>query len=391
MKINKIIYILCFAVYISLLTSCDNAENSAIDDALYIVETETVAKSLTIDPDNGANGNVTVRSASPATKDINVKLGVSQDALDAYNTKHGTSLVLLPESFYTLSSSEVTIKVGAITSEKVDVFIKPFSQEMIESGIKYALPVTIVSSSEPSFLILESKKTTVFACDLVIVTKALKFGRYDYAGPAMRQHYDLANWSIEMRIKASLIKPTANNQAFLQIASSVQNVNEKIGFIYGRFEGDVLQFKVNGHDGFNAKNFVPQSNTWYHIALVCDRGTLYLYINGTLNSSLAAQPFQTTAHFDKDAFIFPLVSSYRVAEITMHEVRFWTKAITETQIKNNIFSTDPNTDGLEAYWRMNEDEGTILNDATGHGNNATIKTKDGSSNLEWFEVRSDDK
>ncbi|NMA72723.1 MAG: DUF1735 domain-containing protein [Bacteroidales bacterium] len=391
MKINKLIGILCLAIYVSLLMSCDNAQNSIIKEALYMAETETTAKALTIDPKNGASGSVTVKSASPIEKDIKVELGVSQEALDTYNTKHGTNLVLLPESSYKLSSKAVTIKAGTITSEKVEIFIEPFTNEMIESGIKYALPISIISSSEPSILVLDAKKTTVFACDLVIETKALKFSKYDYASPSMRQHYDLANWSVELRIKVSNIQASWNNQAFLQIASSTQNVNEKLGFIYGRFEGDFLQFKVNGHDGFNGKSFSPQSNTWYHLALVCEKGTLYLYIDGILNNTLAAQPFETIAHFDKDAFMFPLVSGYRQADMTMHEVRFWTKAITATQIKDNMFAVDPNTDGLEAYWKMNEGEGDTLYDATGHENNAKIKAKNGPASIEWINVRSDEK
>lgn len=388
--INKIIGTFCLALSIPLLNGCDNAKNKPLTDALYISESGTTASSLTIDDEKGASGSITVKSASPALKDIKVELGASQEALDIYNTKHGTSLVLLPEDMYTLSSTNVTIKTGAITSEKVEIFFKPFSQEMKDSGIKYALPISILSSSEPGILILDAKKTAVYACDLVIVTKALKFGRYDYGRPAMRSNYDLSNWSIEMRIKASHIEQAWNNQAFIQVAAATQNANEGDGFIYGRFEGDMLQFKVNGHDGFNGNNFTPKSKTWYHIALVCENGTLYLYIDGTLNNTLSDVKFQTRAHFDKDAFTFSLVSQWRKADITMHEVRFWTKAISATQIKNNMFSVDATTDGLEAYWKMNEGKGTVLNDATGHGNQANIITEGGDSDIEWFEVRSDD-
>lgn len=386
--INKIIGTLCLMLLIPLLNSCDNAKNKPLEDALYISESGTAASSLTIDDNKGANGSITVKSASPATNDIRVKIGASQEALDTYNTKHGTNFELLPDNMYTLSSTEVTIKTGAITSEKVDIFFKPFTKEMKDSGIKYALPITIISSSEPGILILDGKKTAVYACDLVIVTKALKLGRYDYVRPTMRNSYDLNNWSLEMRIKASNIEKAWNNQAFVQVASGTGS--EADGFIYGRFEGDFLQFKVNGHDGFNGNNFVPKSKTWYHFALVCENGTLYMYIDGTLNNTLADVKFQTKAHFDKDSFTFALVSQWRKADITLHEVRFWTKAITATQIKSNMFAVDASTDGLEAYWKMNEGEGDVLNDATGHGNNAKILTDGGASNVEWFEVRSDD-
>lgn len=386
--LNKIIGMFCFALLIPLLNGCDDAKNKPLVDALYISESGTAATSLTIDDTKGANGSITVKSASPALNDIRVKIGASQKALDAYNTKHGTSLVLLPDNMYTLSSTDVTIKTGGITSEKVDIFFKPFSQELKDSGIKYALPISIISSSEPGILILDAKKTAVYACDLVIITKALKLGRHDYVRPAMRSNYDLNNWSLEMRIKASNIEQAWNNQAFVNVSSGTGG--EGSGHIYGRFEGNLLQFKVNGHDGFNGNNFTPKSKTWYHFALVCENGTLYLYVDGTLNNTLADVKFQTRSHFDKDSFTFALVSQWRKADITLHEVRFWTKAITATQIKDNMFAVDASTDGLEAYWKMNEGEGDVLNDATGHGNNAKIMTLGGASNVEWMEVRSDD-
>lgn len=33
-----------------------------------------------------------------------------------------------------------------------------------------------------------------------------------------------------------------------------------------------------------------------------------------------------------------------------------------------MYSIDPNTDGLEAYWKLNEGHGNEFQDATGHGN-----------------------
>ena len=55
----------------------------------------------------------------------------------------------------------------------------------------------------------------------------------------------------------------------------------------------------------------------------------------------------------------------------MSELRFWTKAITPTQILNNMFNVNPGSDGLEAYWRLDEGEGNEFRDYTGHGNVCT--------------------
>lgn len=393
--LNHIMAVLGISLCLPLLNACDDAENKPITDALYISESGTTANKLTINDESGADGTITVKSASPAEKDIKVVLGVSAQALESYNTKHGTNLVALPEDMFTLSKSEVTIKAGAVTSEMVDVHIKPFSEEMQNSGINYALPISILSASEPEFVILDAKKTAVYACDFVIKTKATRFSIYNYAQSTMRQDYDLANWSVEMRVKIDEAGSGKNNQTFF--LASGNTGSEGDGFIFGRFEGDILQFKVNGHNGFNGNKFTPKGKTWYHIALVCENGTLYLYINGTLNNTLSDSKFRTVAHLAKDGFQFPVLQDWSVAHrtsaLTMHEVRFWTKAITATQIKDNMFSVDPQSDGLEAYWKMNEGEGTVLNDATGHNNIMTIKMKEGyesQSDVTWVNVRSDD-
>lgn len=41
---------------------------------------------------------------------------------------------------------------------------------------------------------------------------------------------------------------------------------------------------------------------------------------------------------------------------------------TEAQLKNNMNSVDPNSEGLLGYWKMDEGQGYVFKDATGHGN-----------------------
>ena len=39
-----------------------------------------------------------------------------------------------------------------------------------------------------------------------------------------------------------------------------------------------------------------------------------------------------------------------------------------------MYVCDPQSDGLEAYWKMNEGSGDTFKDATGHGNNGRAAT-----------------
>ena len=56
------------------------------------------------------------------------------------------------------------------------------------------------------------------------------------------------------------------------------------------------------------------------------------------------------------------------------EVRVWTRALSQSEIANNMNYVDPSSDGLLAYWRMNRWEangsGNRVPDETGHGYDA---------------------
>lgn len=58
------------------------------------------------------------------------------------------------------------------------------------------------------------------------------------------------------------------------------------------------------------------------------------------------------------------------------EVRVWSVARTEAQIRNNMNSVSSKARGLECYWRMNDGQGAAFADATGHGH--TLRSNKGA-------------
>ena len=49
------------------------------------------------------------------------------------------------------------------------------------------------------------------------------------------------------------------------------------------------------------------------------------------------------------------------------EVRVWNRALSTGELQMNLCGVDSQSEGLVAYWKMNEGEGHIFKDATGHG------------------------
>jgi hypothetical protein len=71
----------------------------------------------------------------------------------------------------------------------------------------------------------------------------------------------------------------------------------------------------------------------------------------------------------------------------MSQMRLWKTAISQSQIKNNMYyEIDPANPGLIGYWPMNEGSGNVFKDITGNGHDATASvTASGASTVQRWE------
>ena len=121
------------------------------------------------------------------------------------------------------------------------------------------------------------------------------------------------------------------------------------------------------------------ANKWYHVAFTYDQpsGKAILYING----EKVTENTWDTASFDlsNGGCFVGKVKGFKWGERpfygSMSEVRLWRVARTENQIKQNMLSVDPNSDGLAAYYKLNgtdliqEGGKSYIKDASGNGMN----------------------
>ena len=257
------------------------------------------------------------------------------------------------------------MKAGEVLSSTVEVTIKPLSKEMVDSGKKYALPVGIIGANTTllagaSSILYQLEKTPIVTVPILNSRNNAKFN--------MINDYSLTQWSVEFCVNIDRLGTgigQLNNQAmFSAFAPGGMD-----GEIYTRFgdapiKGNIFQIKNQGTQINSNMEF--STNTWYHLAVVCDGVTLSLYVNGELDNQIAVTGKVT--NLGKDKFGFGN-TDYLKANVKVSELRFWTKAISQTQIKENMYSIDPTTEGLEAYWKMDEGSGNDFKDYTGHGNN----------------------
>ncbi len=389
MKIyQKVILSLLSVSFLLGMNGCKDADYTVLESVVYLAEASGISngKKVTVD-DKGGVAPLSIRANKKVNDEVSVNVSVDQKALEEYNKKNGTNYVLLPEGQYAISESKVTIAKGNVGASSINVSLNALSQELIDSGHKYALPVKI---STDKAKVLKGAESVVYILDQVIVTSVPVLKGTRPVKLAMRQDYEINTWSLEMRLNMSLLGTAIgqlNNQAIFGAFPNTGRAED--GEIYIRFgdapiKGNILQVKTQGTQ-INC-NTEFSANKWYHLALVCDGSSLKIYVDGELDATLTTPG--TTLKLDKDNFSLCSSGSWLKADVMMSEVRFYTKPITQNQIKNNMFVINPETDGLEAYWKMNEGDGVIFNDATGHGNTGTVQ----GGAINWVHgVRSDGK
>lgn len=356
----------CTAACAMLLASCNDAEYDVLENQAYIAQTNTngnTAKKITIGNDE-VSTEMSVRVSSPVKKACSFVISTDQAALDSYNKLNSTSYEMLPAEQYTISANQVTVDEGNSASTPVSINVQPFTDELKASGKKYAIALKIDSKDGAN--ILKSGKSIVYVLDQVIYQAVPTLNRNNYAKMELRQQNDLTAWTVEMNINMSVLKTEVgqgNNQAIFAASGS----EGRDGEIYIRFgdapiEGNRLQIKTQGSQ-MNS-NMLFNQQTWYHLAFVCTGTKLYLYVNGVLDNSMDLGGKVVCV----DNMSLASSGSYFLANAMYSEVRLWRVARSQAEIANNMYVIDPHTEGLEAYWKMNEGQGDEFTDYTGNGN-----------------------
>lgn len=132
-----------------------------------------------------------------------------------------------------------------------------------------------------------------------------------------------------------------------------------------------------------------QANVWYHVAGVIDPVSgMKMYINGVLQTSTdpSTQPIQiqTGAPTDMIAIsTWGYAGPYygvRFFNGEIDEMRFWTTARTQTEIRDNMCHIiNPVQPGLQGYYRFDSNSTTTLTDLTGNNYNGTLVNIPGNS------------
>ncbi|WP_082695218.1 BT_3987 domain-containing protein [Elizabethkingia ursingii] len=346
---KKILKYISIALCFLFCYACTNDEMTTSPNAIYFESsTGTNIANISIDK-GGALIPITVRAAKPMDTKSGVTVQIDSKALEQYNKENGTSYQMLPASYYTFNNNSFTIEKGKYISEPSQLSVKDIAN--LPEINKYALAITI-TDTEGNSPALNAAKTYYILIDRVLYTSVAELGFNNSINTKYKKTYKgLRAWTMEWRTKVADLN--GNNQALLY--SYPTGVYTRFGDVV--IQPNQLQVKIAG------SQFSPQqgltANRWYHFALVYNGSSVIWYIDG-----VPAMTNALSASFDFDDIGFG--GSYGTKQV--NEIRFWNVVRSPAEIRNNMYTIDPTTSGLEGYWKCNDGKGTTIKDYSKNGN-----------------------
>ena len=362
-----------FAVMILLagiFTGCQKA--TKYHPALYFTGTEQFPEKK-ISIEGPVDVDVSITSSIVVSKDISVKIKIQPELLDAYNDLKGTAYKFLPDGSFSISATDLVIRNGVNISDVAKFSITTLANFL--EGVTYCVPITIIETNG-DIPVLESSRTLYLIIKQTIITRAasLVSSRY-FKVPSFLTTPAISSVSaltLECRVYVNAFQ-TANpfitsimgiEETFLLRFGDVSIPNNKLQLAGGQINGGG-KFPVTSQATF-------ATGKWYHVAAVYNGSTISVFVDGVLDNYTDAQSggIDLTNSWS-DGFLIGRSAGGRYLNGYVSEARVWTKALTATELQNNLCYVDPASPGLLAYWRFNGDiNGLEVADLTGHGHTA---------------------
>lgn len=386
---NRLV-VACLSCLAFIGTSC----NESIDvKAVYITAAEKTP--ITTFSATGINDElgITISSSLVANSDIEGELMIDNSLVERYNSDHGESYKTLPEGSCVLSSSYVLVESGKYRSEAVKLVVKDI--DAIQKGVNFLLPVKLVSKNKdyPSLPGSDVLYVIVNRKLLVNVPKlnGQNYFKVNFKENDVSRFQNMSAFTIETRVSLWEFPKYYGGNLMSIIGFPVGENAEKGTWIFvdgtpdrvgGEGDVPVFMFATKGWSVYAGKlGYTLEKNAWYHVAGVFENNTLSLYIDGIL---FVQAEYANPISFSEEFYIgaAPGVQNGFLLKGSVSEARFWTRALTASELKNPLHRcfVEVDSEGLEGYWKL-DDMSNECKDYTGHGHNAV---KQGSGDIEWM-------
>lgn len=369
MKFDKISLTL-FLLAAVAFTGCKNEDPAEhhFDNKLYISSAQLTDDLLIRDDIVSDSRTISARLALPAPEDVTVTFEGRPDLAARYNMVYGDNAVGLPAEYFSIPEKVISIGKGNVTGN--DIVVNFTNTNELNGDLRYVLPVTVADIQGIS--LLESTRTVYFVFKGAALINVVA---------DISEMYFPVNWSSSVNVSGL---KTITVEALVRSSDWEAGRGNALSSVFG-IEGNFLirigdadrprnQLQlVNPNGNWPSPNAAPglPVNEWIHIAVVWDAttGERIYYQNGEVVASDNAA--SGSVSLNSGCYVGKSYDDSRWLPGEISELRIWNIQRTQEQIASSMYTVDPTTPGLLAYWKFNEGSGNVINDATGNGTNLT--------------------
>lgn len=369
MKFDKISLTL-FLLAAVAFTGCKNEDPAEhhFDNKLYISSAQLTDDLLIRDDIVSDSRTISARLALPAPEDVTVTFEGRPDMAARYNMVYGDNAVGLPAEYFSIPEKVISIGKGNVTGN--DIVVNFTNTNELNGDLRYVLPVTVADIQGIS--LLESTRTVYFIFKGAALINVVA---------DISEMYFPVNWSSSVNVSGL---KTITVEALVRSSDWEAGRGNALSSVFG-IEGTFLvrigdadrprnQLQlVNPNGNWPSPNAAPglPVNEWVHIAVVWDAttGERIYYQNGEVVASDNAA--SGSVSLNSGCYVGRSYDDSRWLPGEISELRIWNIQRTQEQIASSMYTVDPTTPGLLAYWKFNEGSGNVINDATGNGTNLT--------------------
>ena len=369
MKFDKISLTL-FLLAAVAFTGCKNEDPAEhhFDNKLYISSAQLTDDLLIRDDIVSDSRTISARLALPAKEDVTVTFEARPDLAARYNMVYGDNAVGLPAEYFSIPEKVISIGKGNVTGN--DIVVNFTNTNELNGDLRYVLPVTVADIQGIS--LLESTRTVYFVFKGAALINVVA---------DISEMYFPVNWSSSVNVSGL---KTITVEALVRSSDWEAGRGNALSSVFG-IEGNFLirigdadrprnQLQlVNPNGNWPSPNAAPglPVNEWIHIAVVWDAttGERIYYQNGEVVASDNAA--SGSVSLNRGCYVGKSYDDSRWLPGEISELRIWNIQRTQEQIASSMYTVDPTTPGLLAYWKFNEGSGNVINDATGNGTNLT--------------------
>lgn len=360
MKTSKYLSICAILAAGAFMGSC-NEDMETFDNKISVDGASSITTLLLDGSTSSATYTLQAQIPQPAAQEVTITYAVDPSLVDMYNEVYHMNAIMLPEEFYSIPDPVAIINADGIKSSTVAVEISNLDD--IDEDYIYCLPVTVASSSIP---VLASKKTKFFVvrgASLVNWTTNLTDNFLRLAGSASELS-SLPKVTVE-----ALVRPGSDFGDGNDSGISTWLGIESQGLLrFGDAGVPPLQLQFANSSNVSNSQWTIEKEKWQFLTFTYDSstGVCQFYIDGVQkggdisSSNRRALNWNLTSSF----FIGKSYSNNRDFQGDMAEVRIWNRILSKDEInsKNHFYKVDPESEGLVAYWKMDEGDGNRIHD-----------------------------